>query len=1678
MTCRFKAPNGETSSMYEDLAAKYGEATARRTFVFTNTPVFKEQYALPVNDKGEYAVADLEAAGVVANIEEVFLPFIGREQIEQQVTKLHNAFDAVGIDVDVEADENLDTTAKLITKHNRRTIKYNPTVARRDSIWHEHGHILVDAIGYDSEIIQTGINQLRDSKLWKMISALYPELDGAALEKEVLTTAIGLNADKVFRAEGVAKWKFWLKQLMRNIAKLFGVEINVAEDLASQLVRGNITESLEYHAETSIQHQKDFRTINDVFATKYDFLNKLKSQVQKKIAIYYGQLSEAEKAGNANYRELEELGRELDKFAQLDADEGLIAFLFEALDQTAKLEKRVGQLLHPTADDIAAGRDKIDSATIQKVTNYNTIFSLIEDLIDIVENDTDLKTKLEERQIQDSTLYRHIQTIHARYIAINKNASRMGLRFLGKKLQEMGRGRIEALEREKLEKEYNRVNEVARAEAVRDVTGKKQKEYREARRKWINAKIAEQADSIAEREADRYQTILQQSRGDISWLERMFLDGDAINDDIIQLGSEMLDDADYQSMRSNIDAYKDMDTLFREYEQVYPSTNMQTKYDQLIADEYEVNPATGVRRKTGKKTNRLVSQFLYEFEQTSKQLWGDYYKIAEEQGEASDEAIDARNKAIRFQRENTKSRFTDEYHTIMDSLSARAKVLVDPLKSERRAILAKYKKFRFEDGRTAEIYDMTDVTAEDKNRLDAIARSLNELAATYDTNGNEKTGEALGIAEELTAYNKKISDIFEDGGVAEAAFEARKEKVATKGEDVLKAWLDANQSETLTDEFWNIFNSITSDSANKTINKQINALLKPFRKANGEYDALNIPETVRTKLVKLVEQRIENSKNPANKLDPMSADWISRNVAFEKTAAYETAKAKAIAEGTFEQWKKDNHDSKGEPLPFWTTITSYSEEYKIMRPNKNWQISKVKDKYIDATVAPDEDGMPTDNWIDPQWEALQRDRDNNGVASRMYDHLIKVIEDSDKGLPEWAKLAVTRRGVTYYKMPAVTKRSISEVIGEQGITGYVSSRFDRFKKNKDDEGDFGTDTESGTTGAELATAPEAAAEPVKRILQVLANERGEQRHGVPINLRYDIKVDEQSFDLPSIFLLNKYMADNFRNKEQIIADLELMRDFLQNRDVQQTRSTFFQGIKHLTDKFIDKDNAEDAPNTPIVAQGVDSNAYKAFQSMIEDRAYGISSKSGYKISKLTSMMVGYSGNVMLIGNYLSAGANLLNGLSTDWLAAMDGRFFNKNDMAVASWKYSKDIPAIIGDMGARVYTAKVNLLMERFNTTGDWDAVTRLFADDTRFKALFKSGTLHGLNNLAEHTIQNTLMLAILNNIKVMNANGEYLTATGTTTDINQAMSLDEAYRVENKRLVLDDRVAMTTDNEVNVKDDPQAVEFLVARKIRDMAAYMHGQYSKQKRAEIQRSWYGVMIMALRKWMPRGYAYRMRGLDTMAIGFNEMTEDDRFHSRALNGYMEGYYTTTGRFIIQSIRDVKDMMFTQTSLEGKKSLSKIVSGNWKELTDWQQGNIVKTMYDFGIMIGAVALGYALKGLGDDEKDAATKKAYYALAFYSLRLNSELSTYINPIEFTRVLRNPSIVIGMSIRILDLLQQLGHDAFGVITGEGPELYKTGKRKGDLKLEKKIEDVLPLLKHLDRDMQEAVGWFSTRKM
>ena len=146
--------------------------------------------------------------------------------------------------------------------------------------------------------------------------------------------------------------------------------------------------------------------------------------------------------------------------------------------------------------------------------------------------------------------------------------------------------------------------------------------------------------------------------------------------------------------------------------------------------------------------------------------------------------------------------------------------------------------------------------------------------------------------------------------------------------------------------------------------------------------------------------------------------------------------------------------------------------------------------------------------------------------------------------------------------------------------------------------------------------------------------------------------------------------------------------------------------------------------------------------------------------------------------------------------------------------------------------------------------------------------------------------------------------------------------------------------------------------------------------------------------------------------------------------------------------------------------------WINLNSYERTQIRRTIGEIGYIVVSGVLGSVLAARADDSDDPLD----YALALWANRLNSELSQYMNPGEFFRILGSPAVSVTLVERIGRLLDQVLQDNLGF----GPyDTYVTGKRKGETKIKYRFRDLVPWWKHLEKhkELQEAMEYYTRNK-
>lgn len=398
---------------------------------------------------------------------------------------------------------------------------------------------------------------------------------------------------------------------------------------------------------------------------------------------------------------------------------------------------------------------------------------------------------------------------------------------------------------------------------------------------------------------------------------------------------------------------------------------------------------------------------------------------------------------------------------------------------------------------------------------------------------------------------------------------------------------------------------------------------------------------------------------------------------------------------------------------------------------------------------------------------------------------------------------------------------------------------------------------------------------------------------------------------------------------------------------------------------------------------------------------------GRRLGFLTALQT-MAGNVfagisnVTIGNIMSLGE------------AVGGKYYGKANWAKGLGIYSKNTMNYLADVTRPVkskvtqlgviYDAIQGEFRDRYGKNITGNIMNRYASSDTFFI----------INHAAEHQIQLTGMLALMDATKVKLKDGSTVT-------------LFEAYE-EDKRGFY----KLRSDAIWSTEDD---LKF--TKKLHGISKDLNGNYASFDKSMLQRYWWGKLAIQYRKYLYPAWRSRFGG---------QRVDYER------GEVLQGYYRT---FLKKAWQDMKDYKFNLV-----KSTYNTIAG--KTMSPEERYARNKTLYDITIMVATTMIGIALAGgeADDDlEKNAylreANKKAMDRLLVTMLRLRSDVSqfSWTLPQEVYRTIMNPSASLNLIKNYADFMGQLVSDP--------TEQYKrsgTGYEQGDAKLGVKFEKLVPL--------------------
>lgn len=248
-----------------------------------------------------------------------------------------------------------------------RIITVNPKLMTTDAIGHEFGHIFIDILGgMSNTLIKQGREQLRGSSIEAAVITKYPELtNDERLDKEIITTALGIEAAKIFdEQERQTKFMRWLLRFFRAVQSKLGIEQNNVRKLAERLVAGEQIHTktkaseedvknefyLSGEASPYVQYSKDLNKVSSIMDKLLIGEEKLLAEsmdiIQKKIAVYGKR--------DPNSKEVQELEKLLPTLEKSTTTAGMIKMVRYASNSTNRMNNTYLAYLN----DVNSGKER------------------------------------------------------------------------------------------------------------------------------------------------------------------------------------------------------------------------------------------------------------------------------------------------------------------------------------------------------------------------------------------------------------------------------------------------------------------------------------------------------------------------------------------------------------------------------------------------------------------------------------------------------------------------------------------------------------------------------------------------------------------------------------------------------------------------------------------------------------------------------------------------------------------------------------------------------------------------------------------------------------------------------------------------------------------------------------------------------------------------------------------------------------------------------------------------------------------------------------------------------------------------------------------------------------------------------------------------------------------------
>lgn len=479
--------------------------------------------------------------------------------------------------------------------------------------------------------------------------------------------------------------------------------------------------------------------------------------------------------------------------------------------------------------------------------------------------------------------------------------------------------------------------------------------------------------------------------------------------------------------------------------------------------------------------------------------------------------------------------------------------------------------------------------------------------------------------------------------------------------------------------------------------------------------------------------------------------------------------------------------------------------------------------------------------------------------------------------------------------------------------------------------------------------------------------------------------NDLSTDIVSTLTAYAAMANDFDEMNKVIDVLELGRDLLRERQVIQT-----QGGKPLVEKFkavgrkVESKLTKEGEATRFVQRLNDFFEMQVYgRYMADEGTFGKTNIDKGKVANFVNRVTSMN-NLAL--NVLSGISNIATGKVMMRIESFAGEFFNEKNTITADRIYGQSLPAYLAEIGNRVKTSKLALWDELFNVMQEYEQDVREvnFDRKTWFSRMFGTSTLFFMNNAGEHWMQNRTSLALADAYKMKAPNGKIV----SLWDAMEVVPIDKNNKKLGAKLQLKQGYKKADGSDFTQDD---IIKF--SRRSAAINQRMHGIYNKADRSAIQRLAIGRMGMMFRKWIKPSLNRRFKSAS---------------YNYDLDAWTEGYYRTSGRFLLQLARDLRETQFN-------------IATRWNELTSTEKANIKRALTETGHFLAVMAIIGLIEWSDDKDRPWLVRMTEYQMR----RLYTELGAMIPGksmiSEGLKIIKSPAAGVNTIENILDLTKLL---------------------------------------------------------